>query len=120
MPNHVCLLKKSLYRLKQSHRASFDRLSQFLLSLGFTCHKSDLSLFILHILKYVLLLLINVDNIMLIGNDHLLLNYFVHCLGIEFTIKNLSRLQFFLGIEVQSFSGGIFLSQSKYITDLLS
>lgn len=45
-PNHVCLLKKSLYGLKQAPRAWFDRLSTFLLHLGFLCSKADSSLFI--------------------------------------------------------------------------
>lgn len=42
-PNHVCLLKKSLYGLKQAPRAWFDRLSTFLLHLGFLCSTADSS-----------------------------------------------------------------------------
>lgn len=37
----------------------------------------------------------------------------------EFEIKSLGRLKYFLGIEVAHSKKGIFISQQKYITDLL-
>ena len=37
----------------------------------------------------------------------------------EFEIKELGRLKYFLGIEVAHSRLGIFISQQKYITDLL-
>lgn len=45
-PTHVCKLRKSLYGLKQAPRAWYQRLSQFLLQLGFIISKSNTSLFI--------------------------------------------------------------------------
>ena len=45
-PDHVCLLHKSLYGIKQAPRAWFNRLSRFLLHLGFHCSKADSSLFV--------------------------------------------------------------------------
>jgi len=44
---HVCLLKKSLYGLRQTSRAWFDKFSNFLLEVGFFCSTTDPSLFIL-------------------------------------------------------------------------
>ncbi|CAA6661654.1 unnamed protein product [Spirodela intermedia] len=41
------------------------------------------------------------------------------CLAKEFDIKTLGRLKYFLGIEVTHSSEVIFISQRKYITDLL-
>ncbi|XP_073219751.1 uncharacterized protein [Cicer arietinum] len=41
------------------------------------------------------------------------------CLATEFEIKALGRLKYFLGIEVAHSKKGIFISQQKYITDLL-
>lgn len=47
-PNHVCRLTKALYGLKQAPRAWFDTISNFLIDFGFTCSKSDPSLFTFH------------------------------------------------------------------------
>ena len=45
-PNHVLYLKKALYRLKQAPRAWYDRLTQYLVSHGFTRGHADQTLFI--------------------------------------------------------------------------
>lgn len=44
--NHVYRLKKALYGLKQAPRAWFQRISSFLLSIGFSCSQVDPSLFV--------------------------------------------------------------------------
>ena len=45
-PDHVLYLKKSLYGLKQAPRAWYDRLTQYLVSCGFTRGQADQTLFI--------------------------------------------------------------------------
>ena len=45
-PDHVLYLKKALYALKQAPRAWYDRLTQYLVSHGFTRGKANQSLFI--------------------------------------------------------------------------
>ncbi|KAK0581318.1 hypothetical protein LWI29_012417 [Acer saccharum] len=119
IPDHVCLLKKSLYGLKQAPRAWFDRLSQFLLHLGFTCSKADPSLFVYRSSTITVLLLIYVDDILVIGNNDGFISKLIDQLSTEFAIKDLGALRYFLGIEIKPFPGGIFLSQQKYIHDLL-
>nr|GFA96141.1 retrovirus-related Pol polyprotein from transposon TNT 1-94 [Tanacetum cinerariifolium] len=54
-PNHVYKLKKALYGLKQAPRAWYDLLSSFLLSQKFTKGTVDLTLFIRHKGKDILL-----------------------------------------------------------------
>lgn len=48
-----------------------------------------------------------------------MINDFVQKLSSHFLLKDLDYLSYFLGVEVHSTSLGIFLSQQKYITDLL-
>ena len=45
-PDHVLYLKKALYGLKQAPRAWYDRLTQYLVSHGFTRGKAIQTLFI--------------------------------------------------------------------------
>ena len=45
-PLHVCKLKKTLYDLKQTPHAWFQRFSSFLLRLGFSYSYADTSLFV--------------------------------------------------------------------------
>ena len=118
-PDHVCKLQRSLYGLKQAPRACFDRLSQFLLYIGFTCSKAGSSLFIYKINTIIVLMLVYVDDVVIIGNNNDFINNLIHKLSTEFALKDLGRLHYFLGLEIKYISGGIFIAQSKYIKDLL-
>lgn len=66
-----------------------------------------------------MVLLVYVDDIILTGSNTKMLDEFVTQLGNQFAIKDLGDLNYFLGIQVQRFKDGIFLSQSKYVADLL-
>lgn len=63
-PFHVCKLNKALYGLKQAPRAWYDRLKSSLIQWGFLASKSDTSLFIKHVGKQILFILIYVDDIL--------------------------------------------------------
>ena len=41
-------------------------------------------------------------------------------MSLEFEIKNIGNLKYFLGIEVARSKHGIFISQRKYVLDLLN
>lgn len=47
-PDHACCLNRSLYGLKQAPRAWYQRFASHIATNGFTCSKSDTSLFVLH------------------------------------------------------------------------
>jgi histone deacetylase 1/2 len=69
LPSHVCRLHKSLYGLKQAPRAWYNRLSEFLLSIGFQASKGDTSLFILSHDGAMIYLLVYFDDILLTGSN---------------------------------------------------
>ncbi|GAA0159081.1 transmembrane signal receptor [Lithospermum erythrorhizon] len=118
-PDYHCLLKKSLYGLKQAPRAWFHKVSSFLLTLGFTKSNADSSLFIFHSNDAMMYLLLYVDDIIITVSSSKLLNRFITILNDEFSLNDLGSLHFFLGIEVSQVNHGLFLSQQKYIKELL-
>ncbi|KAM2985169.1 hypothetical protein FF2_005608 [Malus domestica] len=117
-PHHVCKLKKSLYGLKQAPRAWFDKLFQSLQSLGFTQSSSDASLFVLKA-PVLVVVLIYVDDILVSGPDSSACHLFIQKLSSLFLAKDLGPLHYFLGLEVQRTTEGLFLHQGKYLLDLL-
>uniref|UniRef100_A0A2N9FV07 Reverse transcriptase Ty1/copia-type domain-containing protein n=1 Tax=Fagus sylvatica TaxID=28930 RepID=A0A2N9FV07_FAGSY len=116
----VCRLHKALYNLKQAPRAWFARLSSRLNELGFLPSKSDSSLFILRTPHLMCFVLIYMDDIIVTCSDSSAITSFISQLGTKFAVKDLGPLNFFLGVKVLFVSGGLLLSQHRYITDLLS
>jgi hypothetical protein len=119
-PNSVCLLKKALYGLKQAPRAWFSRLSTRLLELGFIASKADTSLFVYISAGIRLFALVYVDDIIFTRSSAAAVDDLICSLSLDFPIKDLGSLNFFLGTEVQRSSSGLHLCQQRYITDLLT
>ena len=114
-PHCVCRLLKALYGLKQAPRAWFLKLKTFLLSHGYTCCYSDSSLFVRHTPSSTTYLLVYVDDIIITGSDPSYISSFTQSLDLEFSLKDLGNLSFFLGIEVSRVGSGMHLSQASYI-----
>jgi hypothetical protein len=119
-PDYVCLLKKSLYGLKQAPRAWNEKFTQFLPSLGFEFSHSDPSLFVRHTPRGLVALLLYVDDIVITGSDSSGIHEVISELSLVFDMKDLGSLSYFLGLEIAQLEHGIFLSQTKYATDLLA
>ena len=100
--------------LKQALKAWFERLSTHLLHLGFQASLADSSLFILRHGKYLVFLLVYVDNIVLNSNCLSLLQTLIQQHSFEFELKDLGNLHYFLGLQIACTSKGLFLNQSKY------
>ena len=60
------------------------------------------------------------DDIIIIGNDTTGISSLKSFLHTQFHTKDLGMLKYFLGVEVTRSKKGIFLSQRKYVLDLLS
>ncbi|XP_019261036.1 PREDICTED: uncharacterized protein LOC109238990 [Nicotiana attenuata] len=71
-PDHVCLLKKAIYGLRQAPRAWYLELRSYLLSCGFTNAHSDNSLFIYHCGDSLLFFLVYVDDIIVTERHNML------------------------------------------------
>ena len=116
----VCHLRKSLYGLKQSPRAWFGKFSQAVEKFGMQKSKSDHSVFYRRSTAGIILLVVYVDDIVITGNDTIGISTLKSFLQSQFQTKDLGMLKYFLGVEVMRSKKGIFLSQRKYVLDLLS
>lgn len=115
----VCKLHKSLYGLKQTPRAWNERFTTFLPTIGFQSSYVDPSLFVKTTTTSQVYLLLYVDDIILTGNNESLIAETKATLQQEFDMKDLSKLHFFLGLEITYVPSGLFVSQHKYAKDLL-
>lgn len=116
----VCKLDKALYGLKQAPRAWFHRLTATLVQLGFKASKCDPSLFTLSSPTCCTYVLVYVDDIIITGGSSVLIQHLVDKLNSSFALKQLGKLDYFLGVQVTHLSdGSLLLNQTKYIEDLL-
>jgi histone deacetylase 1/2 len=118
-PHHLCRLVKALYGLKQAPRAWHARLGTVLRAHGFVSSTADTSLFLLQRPEVTMYILVYVDDIILISSSVSTADRLVSALGVDFAVKDLGKLHYFLGIEVTHFDSGLTLSQHKYSMDLL-
>ena len=115
----VCRLHKSLYGLKQASRQWFAKFSKVIRSTGYAQSRANYSLFTRKQGKSFTALLIYVDDILITGNDLMSIATTKKFLHGHFHLKGLDDLKYFLGIEVSAFKNGIFISQHKYVLEII-
>ncbi|RVW91109.1 Retrovirus-related Pol polyprotein from transposon RE1 [Vitis vinifera] len=119
--NKVCRLRKSLYGLKQSPRAWFERFTKVVKGYGFVQCQSDHTLFVKHFPEGKLaIIIVYVDDIILTGDHEEKIDLLKKLLTKEFEIKDLGNLKYFLRMEIARSKKGIAVSQRKYVLDLLN
>ena len=116
----VCKPKKSLYGPKQLSRAWFDRFARAVKQQGYKQAQTDHTLFLKHAGNKATMIIVYVDDIILTGDDEDEMARLKKSFANEFEIKDLGQSRYFLGIEVLRNRSGIFVSQRKYILDLLT
>ena len=109
-PTYVCKLRKAIYGLKQAPRAWYHELRQFLITSGFENSYADTSLFVLKTGGHLMYLFVYVDDIIITGDNDDMVRRFVHLLSQQFSLKDLGKLSYFLGVEVLPNAHGIMLS----------
>ena len=82
--------------------------------------KSDHSVFYKKSDGGIILLVVYVDDIVITGSNTTGISSLKFFLHTQFHTKDLGMLKYFLGVEVTRSKKGIFLSQRKYVLDLLS
>lgn len=95
-PNHVFKFKRSLYSLKQPHRAWYERLNGFFIKQGFNRGKFDTTLFIRHNEKHILLVKIYVYDIIFGSTNETLCREFASLMHGEFEMSFMKELTYFL------------------------
>ncbi|GKC07068.1 putative RNA-directed DNA polymerase [Tanacetum coccineum] len=119
-PNKVYKVIKALYGLHQAPRAWYERLSTFLLKHGYRRGAIDKTLFIKRDRKDIMLVQVYVDDIIFGSTKTSMVKEFEELMQKEFTMSSLGELTFFLGLQVKQSTAGIFISQDKYVKDILN
>eukprot|EP00253_Pinus_taeda_P014393 PITA_14393 len=118
-PNLVCKLKKALYGLKQAPRAWYYRLDKYLHQQGFSKGSPDSNLYIKIENNKLLILVVYVDDIIFGNNEEAMSQKFALVMQKEFEMSLLGEMTYFLGLQIQQNKGGVFLSQTKYLKQIL-
>ncbi|XP_031256490.1 DNA topoisomerase 3-alpha-like [Pistacia vera] len=104
----------------QSPRAWFGRFSEVVTQSGLHRSAYDHSVFYKQSSSGIILLVVYVDDIIITGSDDVGIQSLKNCLASKFHTKDLGTLRYFLGVEVFRSKKGIFLSQRKYVLDVLT
>ena len=113
-------LNKALYGLKQAPRAWYNRIETYFLKEGFQKCPYEHTLFIkIEDGGKMLIVCLYVDDLIYTGNNTTMFGSFKKSMMVEFEMSDLGMMHYFLSIEVMQSSIGIFLSQKKYVQEIL-
>ncbi|GJW01237.1 putative ribonuclease H-like domain-containing protein [Tanacetum coccineum] len=112
-------VEKALYGLHQAPRAWYETLSTYLIENGFRRGTIDKTLFIKKDKGDILLVQVYVDDIIFGSTKKSLCDNFKGLMHKRFQMSSMGELTFFLGLQVQQKEDGIFISQDKYVAEIL-
>ncbi|GKC95576.1 putative ribonuclease H-like domain-containing protein, partial [Tanacetum coccineum] len=118
-PDKVYKVEKALYGLHQAPRAWYETLSTYLIENGFRKGTIDKTLFIKKDKGDILLVQVYVDDIIFGSTKKSLCDEFEGLMHKRFQMSSMGELTFFLGLQVQQKEDGIFISQDKYVAEIL-
>ncbi|GJU91352.1 putative ribonuclease H-like domain-containing protein [Tanacetum coccineum] len=118
-PKRVYKVVKALYGLHQAPRAWYATLSNFLEKHGYRRGTIDKTLFIKKDKKDIILVQIYVDDIIFGSTKKSWSDEFEALMKGRFQMSAMGELTFFLGLQVKQSHDGIFISQDKYVAEIL-
>ncbi|GJS99843.1 putative ribonuclease H-like domain-containing protein [Tanacetum coccineum] len=118
-PNKFYKVVKALYGLHQAPRAWYETLSSFLLENGFRRGTIDKTLFIKKNKSDIMLVQVYVDDIIFSSTKKSMCTEFEEVMHERFQMSSMGELTFFLGLQVKQQPDGLFISQDKYVADIL-
>jgi hypothetical protein len=118
-PDLVCELKKYLYGPKQAPRAWYHKLDTYLKEKGFKRGTIDNNLYIKLEDNNLLIVLVYVYDIIFGCNKDTLVQWFASSMELEFEMSMIGELSFFLGLQINQRIEGMFISQEKYLREML-
>ncbi|GJU17550.1 putative ribonuclease H-like domain-containing protein [Tanacetum coccineum] len=118
-PDKVYKVVKALYGLHQAPRAWYGTLAKYLLDNGFQRGKIDQTLFIKKQKGDIFLVQVYVDDIIFGSTNKELCTEFEKLMHDKFQISSMGELNLFLGLQVKQREDGIFISQDKYVAEIL-
>jgi hypothetical protein len=116
---YVSKLKNSLYGLKQDPRAWYSRLDKYLQQEGLRKGRVDNKLYIKVTQESILLIEVYVDDIIFGSTDDMLSHKFAKDMQNESEMSLLGELSLNMGLQIRQRNQGIFISQTKYIREIL-
>ena len=122
-PDNVCLLKKSLYGLKQSPRQWYLRFDEFMISHGYLrCNYDCCVYYKLVKTDLYIYLLLYVDDMLVACKSRTEIEALKQLLNSEFDMKDLGQAKKILGMEIRRNRerGTMFLTQRKYLERVLA
>jgi hypothetical protein len=96
-----------------------ETLANYLMNNGFHRGKIDQTLFIKKDKGDILLVQVYVDDIIFGSTKQEMCKWFEKLMKDEFQMSSMGELTFFLGLQVQQSKEGIFISQDKYVTEIV-
>ncbi|GJT89916.1 putative ribonuclease H-like domain-containing protein [Tanacetum coccineum] len=118
MPQEL-MVEKALYGLHQAPRAWYETFSIYLLDNGFHRGQIDKTSFIKRLKGDILLVQVYVDDIIFGSTKKSLCDDFEQIMHSRFQMSSMGELTFFLGLQVKQKENGIFISQDKYVGEIL-
>ncbi|GJX69176.1 putative ribonuclease H-like domain-containing protein, partial [Tanacetum coccineum] len=118
-PNKIYKVVKALYGLHKAPRAWYATLSIFLEKHGYKRGTINKTLFIRRNKKDIMLVQVYVDDIIFGSTNKSWCDEFEALIQSRFQMSSIGELTFFLGLQVKQNKEGIFISQDKYVAEIL-